>query len=374
MKSLIAVVLGVLLCAGAFPGVSLASTALSPTSSKSSFCSQLVRAPAEFPGGEFGTPCDDEPACTVVGNIHMLQWTAESPQGIFVICIHGMGMCARAYQPLARELSRAGIEGCAINVRGFGPDHDQVRSHFKLDCEASVMDIARLAEIVKSMNPRCKLVLVGESMGAALAMRVAAERPELIDGLVCAAPAWKVLKVRTTAVTKLFDLFHRDGSVGLSGRGVMMQATRDRALHEHWLNDSAHRLKISLGEAVSLFRFIRKTDDSARRVDKPVLLIQGLNDRLISAEGAAKLFALLPGQNKTFLIDVSAEHVMLEESQYTPALLNNLLVWLKDGGRQHAPRIEVVNETTAAQEEKLQRLLALAKGRKQLSKARRQEQ
>ncbi len=160
----------------------------------------------------------------------MLEWTSPSPAKIVVVCIHGLGLCAKAYKPLAQELSNAGIDGFGVNVRGFGPDRDQPE-RAKLNCEETVDDVTKLLTSIHKEHPDYRVFLVGESMGGALAVRIAAEDPELVDGVVCSAPAWKLLKMRRTAVKGVFEIFLFSGShPGPAGRAVMHQATTDPML------------------------------------------------------------------------------------------------------------------------------------------------
>ncbi|MBZ0186165.1 MAG: lysophospholipase, partial [Candidatus Obscuribacterales bacterium] len=157
----------------------------------------------------------------------MLEWKSPAPSRIFVVCIHGLGLCARAYKPLAKELSAAGIDGFGVNVRGFGPDRDQA-DRSKLDCVKTVGDVAELLESIHREHPDYKVILIGESMGGALAIRIAAEYPQLVDGVVCSAPAWKILKMRRTAVKGIFELFlYSRKHPGPAGRAVLHQATTD---------------------------------------------------------------------------------------------------------------------------------------------------
>ncbi|CAN5637013.1 hypothetical protein BH10CYA1_BH10CYA1_13190 [soil metagenome] len=236
---------------------------------------------------------------------------------------------AQAYKPLAQELSVAGIDGFGVNVRGFGPDRDKP-DRAKLDCVDTVDDVNNLLVRIHKEYPNYQVFLVGESMGGALAIRIAAENPNLVDGIICSAPAWKLLKMRRTAVKGIFELFLLSGSdPGPAGRAVIDQATSDPKLSEHWLTDSSLKLKLALGEATSFLRFIKKTDKYAKQIAKPVLVIQGLNDHLVSPRSVAALFRDIPSDNKTLLIDGKGEHLALEENRFSKALTEKLSDWMK---------------------------------------------
>ncbi len=276
-----------------------------------------------------GARCTEDPACVIVGETHMLEWKSPAPAKIVVVCIHGLGLCARAYKPLAMDLSAAGIDGYGVNVRGFGPDRDKPE-RAKLNCVDSVADVTKLLSNIHRERPDYKVFLVGESMGGALAIRIAAENPGLIDGVVCSAPAWKLLKMRQTAVKGVFELFlFRGSDPGPAGRAVIHQATTDPELAEHWLADPSHKLKLTFKEATSFLAFISKTDSYAKQLRKPVLVVQGLNDHLVSPKAVAKLVRDIPSDNKTFLIDGKGEHLILEEGKFSPPLVQKLINWIK---------------------------------------------
>ncbi|MGD9679862.1 MAG: alpha/beta fold hydrolase [Candidatus Obscuribacterales bacterium] len=315
-----------------------------------------------------GAACARDPSCVIVGNTHMLVWKSPEPRGIFLVCIHGLGLCARAYKPLAGELSKLGFDGYAVNVRGFGPDRNQPERE-KLDCVDTVGDVCELLKSIRQKHPEERIILMGESMGGALAIRIAAEHPELIDGLVASAPAWKLHKLKRTAVKGVVELvLFPHSRPGPAGRGVLRQATSDPELKAHWLNDPAHKLKLSLGEATAFLGFIGKTDRYAREIERPVLIVQGLNDRLVSARAVARLYRDMPSSNKTFLIAARGEHLVLEEGLFSDALIEKLRQWLDTTSASNERRSEIVvvddQDLSEQQERHLDRLKKKAVSRR----------
>lgn len=293
-----------------------------------------------------GARCTEDPSCVIVGETHMLEWKSPTPAKIVVVCMHGLGLCARAYKPLGKELSANGIDGFGVNVRGFGPDRGKPE-RAKLDCVQTVNDVTELLRKIRKEQPDYKVFLVGESMGGALAIRIAADNPTLVDGVVCSAPAWKLLRMRRIAERGVFELFLFSRNYpGPAGRAVIHQATTDPELTAHWLTDPSHKLKLSWKEATSFLHFISKTKDYAKQLMKPVLVIQGLEDHLVSPKAVATLFKDIPSCNKTFLIDGKGEHLVLEEGKSSPALVEKLIQWMKTySTTQSGPAvIEVVND------------------------------
>jgi acylglycerol lipase len=313
-----------------------------------------------------GRTCTEDSQCVIVGGSHMLVWNSPSPAGLVVVCIHGLGFCARAYKGLAEKLSEAGIDGYGVNVRGFGPDRND-RQHAKLDCLETAKDVGELLRGIRKAEPGKRIILVGESMGGAIALRIAAESPDLIDGVVSSAPAWKILRLKKTAVKGVLEIVLSPHKPGPASRSVMRQATDDPELRNHLLSDPSHKLKLSLAEANSFLRYISSTDAYARKLTRPALIIQGLQDKLVSPEAVAMLFNDIHTSDKQFLIDAQGEHLLLEESGFSKALLDRLLIWLKStpAAGQRGSVVEVVNKDNLSVEAKkhLARLLALSEGK-----------
>lgn len=130
--------------------------------------------------------------------------------------------------------------------------------------------------------------------------------------------------------------------------------------------DPSHKLRLSAAEAASFLSFTSKTNKAAREVTCPVLFVQGLNDRLVNPRAVARLFSVVPAQEKEFIIDAQGEHLLLEEGQTSRPLLEALMQWLKRPAvAADKPRIVflIVNDSTAdADKKRLEHLRRLCGG------------
>src|SRR5262245_9712314 len=96
--------------------------------------------------------------------------------GPLVVCLPGMGDLRATYRFLAPALVDAGYQVATLDLRGHG-DSDATFSSY--DDEALASDAIALIEELGG-----SAYVVGNSMGAAAAAIVAANRPDLVDGLV----------------------------------------------------------------------------------------------------------------------------------------------------------------------------------------------
>lgn len=103
-----------------------------------------------------------------------------SGEGPLVVCVPGMADLRSTFRFLAPALVRAGYRVAVIDLRGHG---DSATDFDRYDNEGNAADVARLIDHLGG-----PAVIVGNSMGAAIGALVAAERPELVAGLVLVGP------------------------------------------------------------------------------------------------------------------------------------------------------------------------------------------
>jgi len=101
-------------------------------------------------------------------------------QGPLIVLVPGMGDLRATYRFLAPQLRRAGYRVAQCDLRGHG-DSDVTFSRY--GDEETAGDLVGLIDEVGG-----PAVVVGNSMGAAAAVLVAAERPDLVVGLVLVGP------------------------------------------------------------------------------------------------------------------------------------------------------------------------------------------
>jgi pimeloyl-ACP methyl ester carboxylesterase len=138
---------------------------------------------------------------TKSGRLHV-QSLGEGPP---VVCLHGASANGREFLPLAALLQDE-TRVLLIDRPGHGHSSRPAGAH-RLDVAAGLMaDTLDVLEIEQA-------VIVAHSLGAATALRLALERPDLVRGLVLAAPAshpypganaWHVRWANTPVIGALF--------------------------------------------------------------------------------------------------------------------------------------------------------------------------
>jgi 3-oxoadipate enol-lactonase len=109
------------------------------------------------------------------GTLHVEECGAGAP----VVLLHGHGADLRVFAPLATRLAAAGRRVVAIDHRGFGRS-SAVPPTFGFD--GLVDDVATVLEVLDLRGA----VVVGHSMGGAVALGLAIERPDVVADRVSA--------------------------------------------------------------------------------------------------------------------------------------------------------------------------------------------
>lgn len=117
----------------------------------------------------------------------------DDGSGPLLVLVPGMGDLRATYRFLAASLREAGYRVAAVDLRGHGDSDTTFATYSDLETSGDIV-----ALIEKLGGPA---IVVGNSMGAASAVIAAADRPELVNGLVLIGPF--VRNARMSAMQRL---------------------------------------------------------------------------------------------------------------------------------------------------------------------------
>ncbi|WP_129306771.1 alpha/beta hydrolase [Streptomyces sp. L2] len=281
--------------------------------------------------------------------------------------VHGLGGSSQNWSALMAELDGV-VDGEAVDLPGFGdsPPPD--------DGNYSVTAHARACIRFLDAAGRGPVHLFGNSLGGAVATRVAAVRPDLVRTLTLVSPALPELRVQRTAVptallgvpgvAALFTRITREWTAEQRVRGVMALCYGDPArvspeAFENAVEELERRLSLpyfwdamarsarglvnayTLGGQQGLWR-------QAERVLAPTLLIYGGRDQLVGHRMAQKAARSFPDSRLLSLPD--AGHVaMMEYPEVVADAFRELLrgVGELDESRAEGPVVAAGDDVTS---------------------------
>lgn len=245
-----------------------------------------------------------------------------------IICIHGLGLENRAFFKAAEEFNKRGYIVYALDVRGFG-SWSQTRGFEDIDYEQTIADISAVAQLLKAKTPGLHVFVLGESMGGAIALRAGAALGDQIDGVISSVPSAERFQAKRMALQTALHFIvdpRRNFDVGY----VADLATSKQQVQMLWKNDPKARLRLTPIELTEFAVFMRRTKPQCEKLTKlPVLVAQGLGDRLVKPEGTFALFDAVASPDKTLLIAGLSEHLMFESPAPDPILMDTVDSWIK---------------------------------------------
>jgi pimeloyl-ACP methyl ester carboxylesterase len=235
--------------------------------------------------------------------------------------VHGLGGSATNWTDLAALLAPR-LDGQAIDLPGFGRSDPPVRGGYTQAALA-----ARVARWIEHSD-RGPVHLIGNSLGGAVSVRVAATRPELVRTLTLISPAMPQLRTsreRARMVPMMFlpnvERMAMKRVAGISpeemARGVLSLCYADPsrvspARLAEAAREAGHRMGLPwAAEAyVRTFRglvtaYLQPGDRSlwrlAARVAAPTLIVWGRDDRLVPVRYAPRTARTIPDSRLVLL-------------------------------------------------------------------------
>ena len=239
-------------------------------------------------------------------------WLPEGAPKAVILALHGMNDSRDAWEYPAPAFAEAGLAVFAPDQRGFGAT--ATRGFWP--GEAGLTGDARtMAALLHARYPGVKLILMGESMGAAVLMVAATSaEPPLADGYVLIAPAvWGRAKMNAFLRATLWTAANTVPGWTLSGRGFVKVTASDNREALIRLSRDPLTLHATRVDAIrGLVDLMDAALSAALRFNAPALFLYGGHDQLVPPRATEATWKALPrGPVRTFYPD--AYHLMLRD-------------------------------------------------------------
>ncbi len=247
-----------------------------------------------------------------------------------LICVHGLGLENRAFTMFGHRMASRGIQTCALDVRGFGSWMAETGSE-RVKFDQCLDDIQRLVRALHKHRPGVPVFVLGESMGGAIVLRAAAELGDSVAGVISSVPSAERFQQRKMSARVAFHFLKGANKPFDIGSQVAEQATSNEEYRKLWEADPKAKIEMTPKELINFALFMRRTKAHVRKIDKtPVMIIQGLSDRLVKPQGSFALFETIPYEDKDLLLLGVREHLIFENAEHPESLLNLVCDWMRE--------------------------------------------
>lgn len=256
-------------------------------------------------------------------SIFVRQWSPEGEVRGAALLAHGVYEHSGRYEHVAERFTRHGYLTWAMDHYGHGksagPRGDiQNPNHFIADVRIAIEALTKEA--------RRTPILLGHSMGGAIAALYAVRHPETLRALVLSSPALRALA--SPAMIRFGRLASRIAPTAAAPAGLPEAATHSLEWEDFKRNDPLKHERMTL----RLARFIVDAGQEARRrapeLRRPVLMLVAGDDHFVDKRGAVEFFQRLkPGIGEYHEYDGYYHEVFNELERERP--LSDLETWLE---------------------------------------------
>ncbi len=224
-----------------------------------------------------------------------------------VLLLHCWSGSKEYWKYVLRDLSDQ-FKLYALDLKGFG-DSDKPRDGYRISDYSDL--ILKFCKAVKID----RVDVVGHSLGGAIAVRFAAEHPEMVGKLVLVStpPNGLPLSLRIIGYPVIGGIWYR------MVRAIGGFALRGSRAGKVWLRPTVR----SATRSIRWFARFRVIED-LKRVRSPILLVFGLKDRIVPPESAGFFLKVKPGLNVAIIPDSRHSPMCENPDVFNAALLSFL--------------------------------------------------
>jgi len=260
-------------------------------------------------------------------------WPASTVwNGRVVVVLHGIGYHSAPYKVIADALNPQGTDVYGLDARGHGLSQGR-RGYVGTSIEVGA-DVECMIRFVQEQRPAAKIFLLGDSMGADLALNHAKRNSRELAGLILLALALNLdlsqfLSLESLSLMPYLVLAHREPVISLVGKRLE-ESSRDPEFIARRRVDPLAYKNVSFGYLLDVQRIVFGWRwKIAPRVHTPTLLIKGGKDRVVSHRECVAFDKLSASTDKCLKIYPDVPHTTLWDPE-TPEILAQVSSWIMD--------------------------------------------
>ena len=256
-------------------------------------------------------------------------WEADGETEAVLLALHGFNMYSNYFDDPAKWWAKQGLTTYAYDQRGFGAAPE---ARFWGGTAAMAADARAMLDLLARRHPGRPLFILGESMGAAVAVLAMSEPPiSKVDGVVLVAPGlWGGKSMHPFLRFSLWLSAHvmpwnTDTGSGLRRRPSdnipMLRALgRDKLVIRHTRMDAVYGVTMLMGHAY----------DAAPSLHHPALVLYGERDEIVPARPVHNTMDRLP-ERPVYVLYPDGWHMLLRDLQ-AEVVWRDIAAWIKKPG------------------------------------------
>lgn len=280
-----------------------------------------------------GVPYTDLPHIVNADGLHLFcrYWEPAGPPRALVFVAHGAAEHCGPYDEIAQRLKELSLLVFAHDHVGHGQSEGD-RMNIK-DFQVFVRDSLQHIDLMKSRHPDLPVFIVGHSMGGAISILTACERPADFSGVVLIAP---MVQMSPESVTpfKVFMaklLNHMLPSLPL-GAIDSKWISRDKKQVEAYDSDPlVFRGGVRVSFGIQMMGAVARIEREIPSISWPFLLLHGDQDKLCDIRGSRTMFDNASSSDKKIKVYEGGYHALHHDlPEVAESVLKEVSGWITE--------------------------------------------
>ncbi|XP_063797247.1 monoglyceride lipase [Pseudophryne corroboree] len=261
--------------------------------------------------------------------IYCRYWKPPSPPRALAFVVHGAGEHCSRYDDMAQKLT-------SLNFLVFSHDHvghgqSEGERMTVSDFQIFIRDSLQHVDLMRKEHPDLPLFICGHSMGGAISILMATERPALFSGLILISPL--VLPNPESASTfKVFAakiLNHVLPNFSLGCIDPNYVSRNKEEVHSYVSDPLVYHGGMKVSFAMQLLNATNRVEKALPHFNLPLLLFHGTTDKLCDFRGSQLMMETVPSEDKTLKVYENAFHALHKElPEVTSSVYEEIESWI----------------------------------------------
>jgi alpha-beta hydrolase superfamily lysophospholipase len=253
---------------------------------------------------------------------------AGTPWRGVILALHGYTDSRDGWEMPAPGFAAAGYAVFAPDQRGFGASPDRGAW---AGTDRMVADAADIATQLRARHPGQRLIVMGESMGGAVALVLNATHPGLADATVLLAPAvwgWGQIDPKLGVALLAADSVAPGWKPNPGSVDINIAASDNRDALIRMGRDKLTLLRPTVDSMRGVVDLMTAAQRDAPKLTGPVLILDGRRDQVVPPPATARVWAHLPAAVRRAFYP-NGYHLLLRDKDRA-LVAADILSWLEN--------------------------------------------
>ncbi|MCJ8734805.1 hypothetical protein PDJAM_G00239570 [Pangasius djambal] len=256
-------------------------------------------------------------------------WEPEGAPKALVFVAHGAGEHCSVYADVAQSLTQHSLFVFAHDHVGHGQSEGE-RMNIK-NFQIYIRDSLQHIDLIRTRYPNLPIFILGHSMGGAISILTACERPQDFAGMVLIAPMIQMNPESATPF-KVFIakvLNHMAPSLSVGSIDPKLISRDPKQVQSYESDELVYHggLRISFG--MQLMAASSRIETELPNISWPFLLLHGTADKLCDIRGSHLMYNQAKSTDKKIKVYDGAYHALHHELPETAeSVLQEVITWI----------------------------------------------